>query len=401
MKRKPSNGQLNSKDPRELQGLVRELLKNRLWAFSIGMSETGIVLNGACNSFHTKQMAQEIVSQHTHLPIAANNLVVHYSGLHTGPGDAPEDINRLENSLPKDIVPVNSEINIEETPMNQQLAFERIFLPSDFSSDSDVAFVHALKIATECKAALEMMQVSTANANSEVHWDDFPSVRSALERWRVIPEGSSRETVVELGVEISKIIASSPDPVNACLDYLEVQEVDLIVLSVHQREGVMRWLGKMIAERISSGSKQTTLFLPVGRNGFVSPETGAVTLKNILIPVVKKPRSEPSIEFVKSLIRSLDLVTGSVTLLHVGPSETMPFVQHPLSNGWTWNRIRLEGERTETIVKFAKDLDAHLIVMTTDGPDRFLDGLRGTTSERVLRKAHCPVAVIPVESVAE
>ena len=25
--------------------------------------------------------------------------------------------------------------------------------------------------------------------------------------------------------------------------------------------------------------------------------------------------------------------------------------------------------------------------MTTDGPDGFLDGLRGTTSERVLRKA--------------
>ncbi len=406
MKRNPNNKRLNSKHPHELQGLVLELLKNRLWSFSIGITETGIVLHGACNSFHAKQMAQEIVSQHTDLPIAANNLVVHYSRLPIAPTDISDDINLFrsnvsEDDTPKDIVSVNSAISTEETSMNQQRSFERIFLPSDFSSDSDVAFVHALKIATECKAALEMMWVSPVNANSEMHWDDFPSVRSALERWRVIPEGSSQETVVQLGVEISKIVAFSPDPVNACLDYLEVQEVDLIVLSVHQREGVMRWLGKMIAERISSASKQTTLFLPVGRNGFVSPETGAVTLKNILIPMVKKPRSEPSVEFVKSLIHSLDLVTGSVTLLHVGPSETMPFVQHPLSNGWTWNRIRLEGERTETIVQFAKDLDAHLIVMTTDGPDRFLDGLRGTTSERVLRKAHCPVAVIPVESVTE
>jgi nucleotide-binding universal stress UspA family protein len=217
----------------------------------------------------------------------------------------------------------------------------------------------------------------------------------------VLPEGSSKELVNQLGVGISRAIASSTDPVQACLDYLEIHDVDLIVLSVHQREGMMRWLGKMIGERISYGSKQNTLFIPAGRNGFVSPESGMVTLENILIPVVKKPRGEPSVEFVQKLISSLDLVTGSVSLLHVGPSETMPLVQHPQSNGWTWNRVRLEGERTETIVQFAKDIDANLIVMSTDGPDRFLDGLRGTTSERVLRKAHCPVAVIPVESIVE
>ena len=79
----------------------------------------------------------------------------------------------------------------------------------------------------------------------------------------------------------------------------------------------------------------------------------------------------------------------------------MPFVKHPLEGGWKWNVVREEGDRTETIVKVAKDLDADLIVMTTDGQDRFLDGLRGTTSERVLRKAHCPVVVIPIESITE
>ena len=79
----------------------------------------------------------------------------------------------------------------------------------------------------------------------------------------------------------------------------------------------------------------------------------------------------------------------------------MPFVQHPLNDSWVWNKVRVEGDRTEEIVKFAEETDAKLIVMTTDGPDRFLDGLRGTTSERVLRKAHCPVAVVPVESIVE
>ena len=390
MKPNSSNTQANSEDPLELQDRVRELLKNRLRSFSINVTGNGIVLNGACTSYHAKQLVQEVVAQHTHLPIVANNLTVAYSGLST-----------IATDLSAECLPSTAIDTIEEIPMKQQRKFERIFLPSDFSGESEAAFEHALKIASECKACLEMMQVSTSHASNDMNWDDFPSVRSVLERWRVIPEGSPRETIVELGLDVSKIIASNPDPVKACLDYLEVTEVDLVVLSVQQREGMMRWLGKMVAEQISAGSKQTTLFIPVGRNGFVSQQSGAVALKNILIPVVKKPRPEASVEFVKTLIRSLDLVTGSVTLLHVGPSDTMPFVQHPLSNGWTWNRIRLEGDRTETIVQFAKDLDANLIVMTTDGPDRFLDGLRGTTSERVLRKAHCPVAVIPVESVAE
>lgn len=276
--------------------------------------------------------------------------------------------------------------------MNRAAKFNRIFLPSDFSRESGIAFEHALKIALESKALLQIMHV---DANDRTEWDDFPSVREVLSRWKILPEGSSQHSVNELGIEISKIIASCNDPVRACLDFLEIHDVDLIVLSVHQRDGMMSWIGKMVGERISYGSRQTTLFLPAGRDGFVTNH-GVVTLKNILIPMVNKPTADGSVEFARKLIHSLDLPNGSVTLLHVGPAETMPVVKYPLSNGWRWNSIRLEGDRTETIVRFAKDIDANLIVMTTDGPDRFLDGLRGTTSERVLRKAHCPVAVIPV-----
>jgi hypothetical protein len=36
---------------------------------------------------------------------------------------------------------------------------------------------------------------------------------------------------------------------------------------------------------------------------------------------------------------------------------------------------------------------------TRNRPEGFLDGLRGTTSERVLRKAHCPIANLPVGSM--
>ena len=67
-------------------------------------------------------------------------------------------------------------------------------------------------------------------------------------------------------------------------------------------------------------------------------------------------------------------------------------------------KVLPEGSEKNAVAKLdlsAKELGAKVIVMTNDGPDRFLDGLRGTTSERVLRKSHCPVAVIPIKSIVE
>jgi len=282
--------------------------------------------------------------------------------------------------------------------MQPQRTIRSIFHPSDFSDASEVAFAHALKLTLASRALLQMMHVETGADNED---EDFPRVRETLERWKLLPPGSSHRDVGQLGIEILKVIASSDDPVKACLNFLEINDADLIVLSVQQREGIMRWLGNMVGEKIAQGSGQMTLFIPNGLDGFVSVADGSVRLKNILIPVVNKPRPEAAVETTLRLIHSLALPPGTVTLLHVGTSESTPVVDLPESTGWAWNQLTQPGDKSETIVQVARDLDADLIVMTTDGPDRFLDGLRGTTSERVLRKAHCPVAVIPVERFDE
>jgi len=77
----------------------------------------------------------------------------------------------------------------------------------------------------------------------------------------------------------------------------------------------------------------------------------------------------------------------------------MPSVQLPTETNWSWNMVAKAGEPAETILRTAAELPADLIVMTTDGPDGFLDALRGSTSERVLRKARCPVANLPAGSM--
>src|SRR5207342_3381098 len=53
------------------------------------------------------------------------------------------------------------------------------------------------------------------------------------------------------------------------------------------------------------------------------------------------------------------------------------------------------GDVVGTILKAAEAQQANLIAMPTAGHQGFLDAVRGSTSERVLRHAPCPVLTIP------
>ena len=273
---------------------------------------------------------------------------------------------------------------------------QSIFHPSDFTEASEVAFAHALKIALVSKAKLEVLHVGTGGSFG---WEDFPGIRDTLERWKLIPKASSRSAVGELGIDVAKVKAYGKDPVKACLGFLTRHPTDLIVLAVRQQEGCMRWLQKSVGKPVVREAGQMTLLVPHGVKGFVSRQDGSILLRNILIPIASKPRPQPSVEATTRLIRNLQLPAGTVTLLHVGPTAEMPSVRVPNDTDWTWRYVAKVGEPADTILQTAADLSADLIVMTTDGRDGFLDALRGTTSERVLREARCPLANLPVGSM--
>ena len=268
-----------------------------------------------------------------------------------------------------------------------------VFHPSDFSEASEIAFAHALKIALMAGATLHMLHVSD---ESRVPWEDFPGVRDTLERWGLIPAGSPRSAVARLGIDVRKVVRRDSDPVKASLSFLARHPPDVIVLAVHQRDGRMRWFQKSVGEPIARGSGQITIFVPHGVEGFVSRATGAVSLRTILIPIAQKPSPQPALDAAARFVRNLQLTAGTVTLLHVGDDGDAPAVRYPDVPGWTWNRMTTTGDPADRILHVAGDIAADLIVMTTDGPDGFLDGLRGTTSVRVLNKARCPVANLPV-----
>lgn len=60
----------------ELYLHVSEILGNQVRELSIHVNKEGIVINGACDSYHAKQLAQEIVGKSTSRRIIENRIVV-------------------------------------------------------------------------------------------------------------------------------------------------------------------------------------------------------------------------------------------------------------------------------------------------------------------------------------
>lgn len=269
---------------------------------------------------------------------------------------------------------------------------DSILHPSDFSEASEVAFAHALKAALIARSRLTLFHVSP---DMKAEWSDFPGVRQTLERWGLLPPDSPRSAVPELGIDVRKIIAHERNPVSALLRYLDTNPTDLIVLAAHQDDDGTAWLRTSVAEPVARKGGQATLFVPHGVAGFVSPRDGSVSLQRILIPVAPTPRAQPAVAAAARLVARLARPTGTFTILHVGAAGNMPAVNRPHVAGWQWESVTKDGEVIATILDTARTTQADLIVMTTDGRNGFLDALRGSHSERVLRRTPCPLLAIP------
>lgn len=268
-----------------------------------------------------------------------------------------------------------------------------VFHPTDFSPAGEAAFVHALKTALTAKARFTILHVAP---NKEMDWTDFPGVRATLERWGLLPRNSARADVSKLGIDVQKIVAVDKDPVRAVTAYLTTHSADLIVLATDQVSGRVQWLRNSVAEPLARKSHLMTLFVPKDVDGFVSGMNGSIVLKSILIPIASAPPAQPAIQAAVRLAYRLNCSDGLFTVLHVGEAGSMPVVRYPELSGWRWTKVTKNGPVIETIVQTAREVEADLIVMSTDGRHGFLDALRGSHSERVLHESSCPLLAIPV-----
>jgi universal stress protein A len=147
-----------------------------------------------------------------------------------------------------------------------------------------------------------------------------------------------------------------------------------------------------------------------------SPTSAGIQLKNILVPV---DFSDPSDQALRYAARFAQHFGSEMTLLHVvqrisvAPFPEVPpylaFVEEDFENAETAlqtlaarqtlkssaiHTVVRTGLAAHEIVEAARDLDSDLIVIATHGYTGWKHLCIGSTAERVVRTAPCPVFVV-------
>ena len=269
--------------------------------------------------------------------------------------------------------------------------FRHVLHPTDLSADGVAAFAHALKVALAGRSDLSIVHTG-AGLEASGEWSAFPQVRETLIGWGLLTEGASPDSVGELGLHVHKSDIGAAEPGKAVAHFADRHGCDLIVLATHPRRGLERWTRPSVAEPLAREAGLPTLFLPEGAAGFVDPASGAAALNTILVPVDDTPDPARAAALAVKLARAIGGEKAMIHLLHVGAGR--PTVNADLAgSNIQWREA--EGGVVEAICQTASAIDADLIVMATHGHDGFLDALRGSTTEQVLRRAARPLLAVP------
>ena len=281
--------------------------------------------------------------------------------------------------------------------------FHRILHPVDLEHHSLTAFCHALKLALSAASHSDrqghaLLELFHCQGEGPAFTGPFPQVRQRLERWGVLPEGSEKQAVVDLGLAVRKQVGFGQVEEEIALE-VEARKFDLLVMSSLARAGWSYFLHSSISARSVQNTQVPGLLFPRAVNGFVQPNTGKLDLRKILVPVAPTPDAWPALQAVARLLLTLQPGEGGeVMLIYAGHEQDFP--EHglpPLPANWLWTRKTLAGDPVAVLSAWAREWQPDLVGLASAGQKSWRDRWFGSTAEQLFTELHCPMLVAPSE----
>lgn len=297
------------------------------------------------------------------------------------------------------------------------IKLQKILFPTDFSRCADQALTHAVFLAEIYGAELHILHVVTL---FEEQPDLFSSELDETEKMIRIIEDKAEKQLNKIadasGTDDMKIITSQKRAISvalAILEYASDNDIDLIVMGTHGRRGLEHIILGSAAEEVVRLSK-----CPV----FTIRETEEVrmisSLNNILVPIDFSEHSKNALLYSKEIA---DSYKADLQLLHIiedtmhpafsltGKSsifDLVPGIEEDSRNrivqmakeaGLTQENVKIivkGGKASHDIIKFAADNPIDLIIIATHGLTGLEHFLLGSVTEKVVRRAPCPVFTV-------
>lgn len=295
------------------------------------------------------------------------------------------------------------------------LNIRRVVCPVDFSPIAKRALDHAAVIARWYEADLVVLHVVPFLPTMF----GFPAAVdtaavAAADADAVLPELTTFVTEAKAMVKGLEMVVRSGSPAVEILRYATDEDVDLLVLGTHGRTGFERFMVGSVTEKVLRKAPCPVLSVPPQAEG--QPEHPV--FRKILCGADFSDTSNHAAGYALSLAQEAN---GQLTLLHV--VDWMPdknFAKYPQfdaaayrqvitrearrqlealvpeeARNWCEPDLRIScGKPYREIVRIATEEAADLVVLGAHGHGPIDRMLFGSTTEHVVRQAHCPVLTI-------
>jgi nucleotide-binding universal stress UspA family protein len=288
------------------------------------------------------------------------------------------------------------------------MKIQKVLFPTDFSNDAEQALDHAILFAKEFGAELHVLH-ATELLNDDPHNPAFhlPDSGEIFDRVREVTNSEmgqliSRHPVSDLKLERVQRRGSSASA--TILEYIEEAGIDLVVMGTHGRRGVARALIGSVAAKVVQLSP-----CPVMTLRLLETERKRERIAKIAVPIDFSTPATHALSVAADLAARYQ---ASLQLVHVVENYALPDFYGPQHG----ERDELADQCKTELGKLMKGIEvpftahvAHakraadgigefleqngsdLVVISTQGLTGLSRFLIGSTAERVITLASCPV----------
>ena len=286
------------------------------------------------------------------------------------------------------------------------ITIKKILCPVDFFAASDAAVTYAAGLAANYDATLQLLHViSPVPATYE-----FPL--QTVDLTKSLEESSTRELkslqskVQATGVTVQWELRAG-DVYDEIKRAIQAHRPDLIVMGTHGRRGPERWFMGSTTEKLLRHSPVPLVTISAsGEKAFGTPR-----FRRILVTTDFSDGTADALAYAFSVAQENE---SQVTLLHVlhdvsvdlsgryresllnGVRKQLDELVPPEAKNWCDIVTKVEtGVPYRIIHRILEDEKVDLLIMNIHGKGMLDRALLGSTAERVVRAATCPVMMIP------
>ncbi len=297
------------------------------------------------------------------------------------------------------------------------MGIRKVLFPTDFSRAANTALPHALKIAQKYEADINILHVATP-------YSDDPSAPE----YQQLDEGNFRGYIEKSLGEISQATEASQKvttevvrevaPARGILDFIEEKGIDLTVMGTHGHSALAQFFVGSVAERVVRHASCPVLTVAQDRKEYRNNPD----YQEILVAFDFSEHSKKAARKARAMAARY---SAHLQVLYVVEQEVHPAFYLKWRESMARELPQIAEEAKESlrstlgeeglrdldvhveigdgkahaeISKFARANQVDLIVMGTHGLSGLDRMLLGSTTERLVRTASCPVLTFKLDN---